>query len=202
VTTRNPHPELAKNLALIGGRGCGKSSIAKRLARTNRNFMLFSLDSLIRYECDSKSIPQIVAEQGWRGFREREYDVLLRASAFPGGALIDCGGGVVVDLDDDGKEIYSERKVTALRRHSLVVYLSRPTEYLLARIGRDPNRPALSAEESFEQIMARREPWYRKAADHVVECGDRSKLELARDVLTWFYERLDIDPAEATRTLR
>lgn len=202
MTTRHPHPELAKNLALIGGRGCGKSSIAKRLARTNRHFMLFSLDSLIRYECDSKSIPEIVAEQGWRGFREREYDVLLRASGFPGGALIDCGGGVVVDLDEDGREIYSERKITALRRHSLVVYLSRPTGYLRARIARDPNRPPLSAEESFEEIMARREPWYRQAADHVLECGHRPKLDLAREVLTWFYGKLEIDPAEATRALR
>ena len=202
MTTRSPHPELAKNLALIGGRGCGKSSIAKRLARTNRNFMLFSLDALIRYECDAKTIPEIVAEQGWRGFREREHEVVGRASAFEGGALIDCGGGVVVDLDDEGREIYSQRKVAALKRHSLVVYLARDTGYMSARIGEDRNRPQLSASESFESIMARREPWYREAADHVLECGNRSKLELARAVLGWYYERLGIDAAEATRALR
>ena len=48
--SREEHPELAKNLVLIGGRGCGKSSVAKRLARCNRHFMLFSLDAMIRYE--------------------------------------------------------------------------------------------------------------------------------------------------------
>jgi shikimate kinase len=202
VTSRPPHPDLAKNLALIGGRGCGKSSIAKRLARTNRNFMLFSLDSLIRYECGSKTIPEVVAERGWRGFRECEFEVVRRAAAFQGGALIDCGGGVVVDLDELDREIYSERKVAALREHSLVVYLSRPTEYLQARIGDDPNRPELSASEGFDDIMARRDPWYRKAADHVIECGNRPKLDLAREVLGWFYERLGIDPAEVARGLR
>ncbi len=201
MTTRSQHPELAKNLALIGGRGCGKTSIAKRLARTNRNFMLFSVDALIRYECEAKSIPGIVAEQGWRGFREREYEVVRRASAFQGGALIDCGGGVVVDLDDAGREIYSERKIAALKRHSLVVYLARDTGYMNERIHQDPNRPDLSASESFETIMARREPWYRAAADHVLECGDRPKLDVARAVLGWFYERLGVDPAEATRML-
>jgi shikimate kinase len=202
VTTRSPHPGLAKNLALIGGRGCGKSSISKRLARTNRNFMLFSLDALIRYECDAKSIPEIVADQGWRGFREREYEVVHRASAFEGGALLDCGGGVVVDLDDEGREVFSERKVAALRRHSLIVHLARDAGYMSTRIEHDPDRPLLSTSESFESIMARREPWYREAADHVIECGNRSKLELARDVLGWFYERLDVDPTQATRALR
>ena len=50
MTTRIAHPDLNRNLVLIGGRGCGKSSVAKRLVRLNRNFMLFSLDALIRYE--------------------------------------------------------------------------------------------------------------------------------------------------------
>jgi len=201
VTTRTPHPELPKNLALIGGRGCGKSSIAKRLARSNRHFMLFSLDALIRYECGARTIPEIVAAEGWRAFREHEFEVVRRVSAFAGGALIDCGGGVVVDLDEDGREIYSERKVEALRRSSLVVYLARDVDYLLARIGDDPGRPDLSESESFRDIMARRDPWYRAAADHVLECDARSKTDLAREVLEWFYARIGVDPAEAGRGL-
>ena len=52
MAAREEHPALAKNLVLIGGRGCGKSSVAKRLARCNRHFMLFSLDALIRYSFD------------------------------------------------------------------------------------------------------------------------------------------------------
>ena len=35
--------------------------------------------------------------------------------------------------------------------------------------------------------MKRREPWYRRAADHVIECGARSKSAIARDTLDWFY---------------
>ena len=202
MTSRTPHPELPKNLALIGGRGCGKSSIAKRLARCNRHFMLFSLDALIRYERGARSIPEIVAEEGWRGFREHEYEVVRKVSAFAGGALLDCGGGVVVDLDESGAEVYSARKVEALRRHSLVVYLERDVDYLIARIGDDPGRPELSVSEDFHAIMARRDPWYRTAADLVLECGDRSKTALTRAVLEWFYGRIGVDVAEAARALR
>ncbi len=198
---RTPHPDLTKNLALIGGRGCGKSSIAKRLARCNRGFMLFSIDALIRYECGARSIPEIVDREGWPGFREHEYEVVKKVAAFSNGALIDCGGGIVVDLDASGEEVFSRRKVEALRKNTLVVYLARDADYLASRIGGDPNRPALSDSLDFEAIMARRDPWYREASDVVVDCGGRSKTELAHSVLAWFYERIGVDPAEADRAL-
>jgi shikimate kinase len=184
---RVDHPELKKNLVLIGGRGSGKSSLAKRLARTNRHFMLFSLDALIRYEADGAKIPEIVAREGWSGFRARELAVVEKVAAIEGGALVDCGGGVVVELDREGRERYSARKVDALKRHGRVVYLHRALDYLEDRAEDGENRPTLSGAESFRQIMKRREPWYRRAADHVVECGARSKSAIAREVLDWFY---------------
>ena len=189
MSTRTHHPELHYNLALIGGRGCGKSSVAKRLARTNRNFMLFSLDALIRYENEAASIPEIVAEHGWDGFREAEFSVVQRVSACKSGALIDCGGGVVVDLNSSGQEIYSRRKVDALKRHSLVVYLERDPEYLLSRIADDSNRPDLSKQESFLEIMNRRAPWYQETADLILDCNDQDKGTLAEEILHWFYKR-------------
>jgi shikimate kinase len=184
---RVEHHELKKNLVLVGGRGSGKSSIAKRLARTNRNFMLFSLDALVRYEADGANIPEIVAREGWSGFRARELAVVEKVAAIEGGALIDCGGGVVVELDRDGRERYSARKVGALKRHGRIVYLHRSLDYLEQRVDGDASRPILSGGETFRQIMKRREPWYRRAADHVVDCGARSKVALAREILDWFY---------------
>ncbi|MGI9590740.1 MAG: shikimate kinase [Myxococcota bacterium] len=194
---REEHPALSRNLVLIGGRGCGKSSLAKRLARCNRNFMLFTLDALIRYEAEGLTIPEIVARDGWPGFRALERTVVDKVSVFEGGALIDAGGGVVVELDEEGRERFSETKVTALRRHGLVVYLYRDPAFLLARVGRDDNRPALSA-EPFAEIHARRDPWYRRAADHVLECTELSKIEMQERVLAWYYGELGIDAPAAS----
>jgi len=193
MSVREPHPEIPCNLVLIGGRGSGKSSICKRLARLNRNFMPFSLDDLIRYEARGRSIPEIVDAEGWRGFREREYAVVRKLSAFTEGALIDSGGGVVVDVDDGGEEIYSERKVALLREHGLVVYLRRDARYLYERIAGDPNRPLLSGKKSFSEIMKLRHPWYREAADFEIECADLTKTEITNLVLAWFYDRTDVD---------
>ena len=190
---QSEHPTLGKNLVLIGGRGCGKSSIAKRLARCNRHFMLFSLDALVRYEAGAASIPEIVAREGWRGFRARELAVVRKMAAFEGGALIDAGGGVVAELDDEGSERYSEEKVDALRRHGRLVYLRRSLGYLEERIADDDGRPALSSGESFRAIMERREPWYRRAAHRVVECGERPKSEIAAEILDGFYRDLGLE---------
>jgi shikimate kinase len=149
--------------------------------------MLFSLDALVSYEANGAKIPEIVAREGWAGFRARELAVVEKVSAIEGGALIDAGGGVVVELDRDGAERYSARKVDALKRHGRIVHLHRSIEYLEQRIEDDGNRPALSDNETFRQILKRRDPWYRRAADHVVECGKRSKDDIAREILDWFY---------------
>lgn len=186
------HPELSRNLALIGGRGCGKSSVSKRLARRNKNFMLFSLDALIRYERGGISIPELVEREGWAGFRELEYQVVKRVAAFPCGALVDCGGGVVVDLDASGSEVLSDRKVEALRSSCRVVYLSRDFEYLRLRVEGDSNRPSLSGDESFVEILERRDPWYRAAAHHVLPCDGMTKQEITEAVLSWFYGELGV----------
>ena len=181
-------PVPQRNLVLIGGRGCGKSALCRRILRLNKNFTLFPLDELIRCEAGGVSIPEIVEQRDWKGFRELELRVVEKVSRFPGGALIDCGGGVVVDLNADGEEVFSEHKVAALRHHGTVIYLQRDVEYLLERIAGDANRPDLAANRSFAQIMERRDPWYRQAAHEVITCGRRSKDRLAREIMERFFE--------------
>jgi shikimate kinase len=182
------HPPVpGRNLVLIGGRGCGKSALCRRILRRNKNFTLFPLDELIRYEAGAATIPEIVAGRGWEGFRELEFQVVEKVGRFRAGALIDCGGGVVVDLDENGEEIFSERKVAALRRHGRVIYLRRSQKYLEERIAGDANRPDLSAIRSFAQVMDGRDPWYRQAAHHVLNCGRRSKDRLAAEILELFF---------------
>jgi shikimate kinase len=188
MSGRTKSSAIERNLVLIGGRGCGKSSVSKRLARLNRNFMLFSLDALIRYEAMAMTIPEIVEREGWSGFREREFQVVRRVSAFQSGAVVDCGGGVVVDLDPAGEEIFSNRKVDALRRNGLVVYLRRDPKVLMKKVSGDPSRPALSDHRSFLELMERRDRWYVEAADLVFDGEGIPRVEIAAEILSWFLE--------------
>ena len=189
MTPRTPHLPVCRNLALIGGRGAGKSSVATRIAQTHQDFTLLSLDILVRDDCGAATIAEIVEQHGWREFREREFSALERATTFETGALIDCGGGIVVDLDDEGREQFSQRKVDLLRNHCVVVYLKHDSDAFRANPADDGNRPSLSDAESFSEIMARRTPWYEAAAHCVVERHRLSEGEITQTVLDAFQSR-------------
>jgi shikimate kinase len=207
-----------KNIAIIGGRGCGKSSICRRLFAHDKRFKLMSLDDLIVYE-ESMSIPEIVSAHSWEYFRDVEYKCCVKAAnAFSEFTLIDCGGGICVDLDENGEEIYSERKINALKETAMIVFIKRDVDYLASKIAGDANRPSLSATNSFKEIMERRGPWYERAADLILDGslesggGDSSndnsstnannetalvkKKKIGKEILRYFYAKAGVEPLE------
>ena len=76
--------------------------------------------------------------------------------------------------------------------------LARDFAYLRDRIEGDASRPSLSSSQGFIEIMQRRDPWYRRAADWVIDCDSLSKDEITLAVLREFYQRTgtDYDPEE------
>ncbi len=186
------------NLALIGMRGVGKSNISRRLGFAAKRPVL-STDLLLEYET-GQSIPDFVADHGWARFREREFEIVSRIGALDG-VIVDCGGGIVVDLDDTGSEIYSERCVSALRERGPVVWLRGDVDRLAAKTAMDPNRPSLDASRSAAEVMRRREPLYARAADVVIDVEGRKRSRLARELALRFAPELGLDN-ELRATLR
>ncbi|MEW8014832.1 MAG: shikimate kinase [Candidatus Sedimenticola endophacoides] len=168
------------NIVLIGMRGAGKSSISRRLSLLTKRPVI-STDLLIEYENDGLGIPGIVAEQGWTAFREQEFRVIEKVTRLDN-LIIDCGGGVIVDLDQDGNEIFSERKVSLLRTSGRVVWLKGDIARLAARVQGDPSRPALDAVRSAEEMMRRRLPFYEMAADLVIDIETDKRKRLAKRI--------------------
>ncbi|MCS5635333.1 MAG: shikimate kinase [Myxococcota bacterium] len=185
MNAAEPEAERSR-LALIGGRGCGKSSAAARLVARHPALRVFDLDALSVEEAGGRPVAQIVEERGWRAWRDAEYRVLARVPASEGAAVVDCGGGIVVDLDDEDREIFSERKADILRGSCHVVYLHCASDLLWQRIAEDPGRPPLSADESFHALMERRDPWYRHAAHRVMEADALSSEQIAGQLAALF----------------
>jgi len=167
------------NIVLIGVRGVGKTNIARRVCFITKRPVM-STDVLVEYEVGAP-IPQFVEQQGWPAFREAEYHV-LRKLATMDGLIIDAGGGIVVDLDDEGREHYSERKVALLKANGHVVFLAGDLERLANKVAGDPRRPTLDNRTSAVDLMRSRLPFYEQASDWTIDVEGRQRSEIADDI--------------------
>lgn len=169
------------NISLIGPRGSGKTKVSFHLARLLK-FPILCIDALISYEENGKTIPQIIEEHNgtWQHFRDTEFSVLKKSLKMDN-TIVDCGGGIVIDLDENNSEIYSQRKVSLLRKNSIIFFLHPPIETVVRKIVGDPTRPSLDAVRSAENIYHDRLPLYRKACHYEIHVkkGARKKAALA-----------------------
>lgn len=154
------------NINLIGMRGVGKSNVARRLsALTKRPVM--STDVLFQYERGCTIAEFIEGDGTWAEFRDAEFEILNKLSVLDE-VIIDCGGGIIVDLDESGNEVFSERKVSLLKQNGPIVWLRDDIARLAAKVADDPTRPSLASAHSIEEGMRLREPLYARAADFEV----------------------------------
>ena len=182
------------NIALIGTRGAGKSKISRRLSYILK-LPNFQLDELIVYEAGGISIPEIVEKHGWYYFRELEYKTLEKLSKLDN-IIIDAGGGIVVDLDEAGNEIYSERKVSLLKKTSFVIWLKADVEKTISKIQGDSNRPDLSKREGYLELMEKRMPFYRDACNVEFSMEGHNKKSAGKEIIDILLKEKIIGPLD------
>ncbi len=157
------------NIVLVGMRGSGKTAVGKILAkRLGRE--LVEMDELIVQKA-GMTIPEIVAQHGWEGFRDLEEEVVAGVVKRDN-IVIATGGGVVV----------KEQNVARLKANSLVVWLTAGVDTLLQRIGDDESRPLLKGKnrrEDMEITLAERQPLYQKAADITIDTENKTPQAIA-----------------------
>jgi len=178
------------NIIIIGMRGAGKSNVSRRLAVLTKRAVLSS-DTMVEYENDGKTIAEIIADNGgdWRAFRDMEYEVVRKIAAMDG-VIVDCGGGIIVDLDEDGNEVFSTRKVEALKKSGTIVWLKGDIKRLVEKVKNKAERPTLDETRSTEDLMHRRMPFYEKAADVIIEINGKKRPELAEAIVKRFIKEL------------
>lgn len=170
------------NVILIGLRACGKSNISQRLSRLSKRPVL-STDLLISYDNSGRSITDIVASHAgdWRPFRDMEYAVACKVAALDG-VIIDAGGGMVVDWNDERQEVYSKRKISRLKQNGFVVWLQGDVQRLAQKVRGDVTRPSLSDQLAVEEVMRQRLPFYQQAADLTITIEAKTRKQLAQEI--------------------
>ncbi|XDD48504.1 shikimate kinase [Leptospira sp. WS39.C2] len=171
------------NIILIGARGAGKSKVSRSLSKQSE-IPVVSTDSVAVYEAGGIPIPEFVEKNGWKVFRDLEFSILQKLET-ANGIILDCGGGILFDLDESGNEIVSQRKMELLRKIGRIVYLERGIEELIEKVKGDKTRPDLSKVTSYRHILERRLPIYQEVAHFKLNLSKISKEEAAERILDW-----------------
>lgn len=152
------------NIVLVGMPGCGKSTIAARLADVLDRHLL-DTDAMV-IEADGRPIPTIFAEEGEEAFRLLETEA-VRKAGMSSGAVIATGGGVVTQ----------ERNRAPLAQNGRIVFIERALDRLPTK-----GRP-LSEAHPLADMYAKRLPLYRAFADVTVD-NNGSIEETVRSILS------------------
>lgn len=174
------------NIIIIGMRGAGKSNVSRRLSVLLKRTVM-STDTMIEYENGGQTIADFIAEQGgdWRAFRDLEFNVVQKIARLDG-VIVDCGGGVIVDLDAHGNEVYSRRKVDALKATGKIVWLKGDIRTLVEKVKNKTERPTLDFTKSTEELMRRRLPFYEQAADVTIDITGKKRQIMAQAIADMF----------------
>ncbi|MGC9196700.1 MAG: shikimate kinase [Syntrophobacteraceae bacterium] len=164
------------NLALIGFRATGKTTVGQILALSLKRSFIDMDRRLV--EDAGLDITAWVARNGWSSFRRAESG-LLETLRLHTNLVLATGGGIV--LDPKNRE--------ALRKDFFTVWLKATRHTILARLDSDPQsrqtRPALSPlplEEEVLKILCEREPFYTESADLAIDTDSKAPSRIAREI--------------------
>ena len=146
-----------RSIYLIGMRGAGKTTTGKWIGDL-LDMSFIDLDTQLELEA-KQTIPEIIKESGWDGFRGQELTLLKRTmKEKPIGHVFACGGGIV--------ETPEARKVLIDFHKSgvLVILVQRNIEDVIAYLQLDKSRPAYV--DDIGSVWERRKDWYVQCSNY------------------------------------
>ncbi len=169
----------AKPLFLVGMMGAGKTTIGRALAR-RLGWPFLDLDHELEARCGVR-VTDIFDIEGEPGFRRRE-TALLDECTQRSSIVLATGGGAVLAPEN--------RRF--LRERGIVIYLRAGVDELFRRVGRDPARPLLQADDPQQRLrtlLQQREPLYQDVASLVFETGALPVAQTVRSLLRQLREQ-------------
>ncbi|ODM18599.1 Pentafunctional AROM polypeptide [Aspergillus cristatus] len=141
---------------IIGMRGAGKTTTGHWVAQTlNRPFV--DLDTELETS-EGITIPDMIKQRGWQGFRDAELNLLQRTMKERAtGYVFACGGGIV--------EIPEARKLLTdyHKGKGNVLLVMRDIKQVMDFLSIDQTRPAYV--EDMMGVWLRRKPWFQECSN-------------------------------------
>lgn len=163
---------MMKNIYLIGFMGTGKSTVSGCLAK-RLGYEEIDTDEWIVMS-QGRSIPEIFDTEGEVYFRELETDLLRKMRQDK--KVISCGGGMALRKEN----------VSLMKQNGIIILLTAEPKTVLDRVKQDKNRPLLNGNmntDYIRELMEKRNPYYKNAADIVVATDNRQPEEIADEII-------------------
>ena len=152
------------NIILTGMPGSGKSTIGVLLAKA-LGYSFVDVDLIIQ-EREGALLQEILDRRGTAAFLDVEEEAVLS---------LNCRHHVIAP---GGSAMCRERAARHLSGLGPVVYLNVPLEELLRRIRNMSQRGiAMEPGQTLADVLAHRDPLYRKYADLIVDCPQGQSLD-------------------------
>lgn len=166
-------------VVLIGMMGSGKSTIGRQLAAL-MGWPYYDNDVLLQM-LSGETAKTLLAKDGVTQLRQGEAAALELGLRQPAPCIVGAPAGTI--LADDTRE--------ALRRESLVVWLTADARTLARRARGAAHRPWLGgdAEAWMTKTLAERAPLYESVANLKVSTQRRRPSAAAAEIATWLEER-------------
>lgn len=164
--------EKKKHVFLIGFMGSGKSRISSALS-SGLNIRKIEMDEEIEHR-QNKKITEIFEENGEAFFRDLETE-FLRDISGESGAVVSCGGGVVL----------REENIELMKKTGRIILLMATPGTIFERVHNSKDRPILNNHMNVEYIrklMEQRMPYYLKAADYIIETDGKSCDAICQEI--------------------
>lgn len=139
-----------ENIVLVGMPGCGKSTVAKRLAQLTGKELVDADAQIVATA--GMSIPEIFAQGGEEAFRKLETQVLAQLGK-RSGIILATGGGCVT----------REQNYPLLHQNGRIIWLKRDIAKL------PTNGRPISQANDLGKLYAARRPLYEAFADQVID---------------------------------
>ncbi|KAJ6787468.1 hypothetical protein PWT90_02692 [Aphanocladium album] len=146
-----------RSIFLIGMRGAGKTTAGTWIARS-MGWKSIDLDQELERR-SSATIPDIIAKDGWEGFRKQELELLRDVmQKQPTGRVFSCGGGLVET--PEARDLLQAYGGSGGK----VLLISRNIDQVLSYLERDKSRPAFNTE--LRAVYNRRKPLYNQCSNY------------------------------------
>ncbi|WPG99967.1 pentafunctional arom polypeptide [Acrodontium crateriforme] len=147
--------EVKKSIFIIGMRGAGKTTTGGWAAKL-LGWPFIDLDTELE-RSEGMTIPEMLKDNDWAGFRQRELRLLKRIMAeMPNGHIFATGGGIVETPE-------ARQLLIDWQKDGMVLSVTRDIKTVMDFLQIDKTRPAYV--EDMMGVYLRRKPWFEQCSN-------------------------------------